>query len=358
MSGRARTLTWLSTWGLLIIIAFMIVCLPLIWALHLSRQLTLLLQFALTYIGPLGVAVCATWYVGLGQTSTREGRRFWVLLASAHTALLLADVYWLYYTVSADFRGPRFGSFVSVLQAVGVVVMITAMAQLTSTGWRSGVVRLRFYLDLAAAIIVAWLGVYLYWTLPYLAPLAGREVSGYGAGYIVIGGTFVLFALPPFIRWSGYRWRRWERLIGAAVVVFGAGVMLEPVWLRSVVVGEAHRAGWYTLMLGCGFWAVIAAALSRIAEGSSGQLLEPWPPLVDAPVTLRRWYALIVAAALLVTAAPVLAHDDSTLDQVVLTVGMLLTVVLVARSWLLAYERVVAERRITTDRVTGAWSSR
>lgn len=329
-------------------------------SLGLSRASTLMIGDALTYLLPIALGALGALYVVVRVARSGGGRRFWSFMAAGSAVLLAAETYWTWYAATVDPAGPPYGGWLTQLHVVSAVSLIAAMAQFTLAGWGPWWARWRYYVDLFAGVLVAWLCVYLYWTLPLFGQ--AREgvfgVATVAALYPVLGLLLAGTVATVIVHWSAYRWREWERLTAVGIAIFASGLIASPLWTIDKLAGQSQGATWYTGVLACGYVAFFGAAVSRVASGPSGAVDHAWPPLIDVAPPLRRAYPLLLALATPLLAWPALSDGDSWSRQAVLNTAMALSVLLVFRSWLLAVERSAADRRMRTDPVTGAYSSR
>ena len=287
-------------------------------------------------------------------------RRFWALLAAASGVLVTAEMYWAWYVVAIDPRGPQLPAPFEILQALAAILFVAMFVSMTTFGQAHLVTRVRGYLDASAAMIVVWVVIYLAWTLPLLryVPRGGWIVAAIAAIYPVLGGTFLLISLTIIGGWKAERGRSWERLIAASLAIYGIGLCAFPTWYTQVLVEVGPlEPSWFSVVLGFGYYLLFMAIVYRATSGFN-VVVEPWP----IPRTRLRWlpvaYPVVIALALpfLGWAALTRGADSGGAPVVLSTFG--LTAVLILRSWFSALERAHHRELAITDPVSGAYNHR
>lgn len=312
-----------------------------------------------TYLLPILLSSVACYFTATRMQPGME-RRFWLLLGVATTLILIVESHWTWYAANIDFHGPPQDAPIRALYLVASATFIGLILTLTPVGTRSAARRVRFYVDVGIAMTVGFAGMYLGW-MYRLSPTAGKDVMTgvQSAIYTVVGVSMWLAIVAVLFGWKAFEWRRWEQLTVASLGLFGAGLILNPIWYQALLRETEPSASWITLLFGGGVYLLFIAAVYRATALPAEALKEPWP-LRGVPQDRMAWraYPSVMAASLPVFGWYVLRlGEDPIAHPLALAIG-LLVLLLVTRSWLMALEIAHHKLRAVTDDVTGAYNDR
>ena len=354
-SRRAHRIriAWWTVFGVLV--AMELLLLPL----HLPTNIGGLFSYLLTYFTPMFLAIGAS--TMLAHRLRGVERRFWGLLALAASFLVIPEAYWTFYETWVDFRGPQVPSWFELGHLAAIIVFFVLLVSMTEFGEAPIVTRLRLYLDVLGAAIVAFAAGYWLWTLPVFVdlPMGRWPVAVIAAMYPVSGGVILMTTALIVVGWKAYRWRVWERLVSAAFVLYGLPLMAFPPmysgWITSPV---AHGFDWYTIVLGFGFFMMFMAAVYRATSDDGAERAEPWSIPEMHPVWLPMLYPSLLALALLAMGLSAVRVADTAGGFVLVVTTAMLAVVLILRSWLSSVELAHHRTRSITDAATATFNQR
>lgn len=321
----------------------------------LSPQDELLWADALTYELPMfALVVVAGW---LTRRLSGVEHRFWGMLLIATTFVLAGEVYWTWYAVTQDIKGPPADDPSRLLTAAAAVVFFALVVLMTRFGSEPLASRLRFYTDVLSGMLVVYTLAYWYIAVPAVGGLEGGGQVGAVAlaFYPVVGGAILLGVIAVMLGWKSHRWRRWERLAITAFIIYSLGLLSFPVWYPQMLTSSQAGPGWYTFVLGSGYFLLLAAAVDR-AWSVDPAVSEPWPVPVVGPAWMWRAYPVVIAGTLPFTGLLSLSVAGLPMSTPVLVSTGALAVTLAVRGWVSALERATQRARAFTDPVTGVRS--
>lgn len=315
---------------------------------------------AVIYLVPLLMAA-----IGAAVVMTRSAgveRRLWALFSLALTMTLASETYLSWYAAFVDPRGPRMPAWFQIVQLVAVSAFCAMLATMTSLGTAPPVVRARMYVDTTGGVVVTAAAIYGFWTLPLLGslPYAGWQSAAVDALYPTFGLFIVALAASVVRVWRIHPWRAWDTLMVGAVGLFGASMVLSPIWYwQTLTAPQANGGDWYSVALGAGCYVLFMSAVYRLTathDELSG--LDAW----SVPAVTRPWvtvaYPVALAAALPVLGLGAIEFGGPPADVPIIVAAFALAVVLVARSWLAGLERAHHLTAAITDPVSGAYNYR
>ena len=323
---------------------------PVAYEATLVNVLVYLLPMVLATIGA-GVLVART---------TGAERRFWGMLMVASGILVVTESYWTWYTTTIDPHGPQLPAPYELLQMLAAVLFVGVFIAMTSFGRLRLVTRIRYYLDVVAAVIVAASLVYVAWTLPVfeLLPGGGWQVAAIAAAYPVTGALLILLSIAVFIGWKAERWQSWERLISISLVLYGLGLCAFPLWYQQLLLATTPaEPTWFAIALGFGYYLLFMATVYRSTSISvlSG---EPWSIPRPSLGWLGVAYPVAISLALPFLGWSALLRAGEPSGLPVDAAAFALAGVLIVRSWLSALERAYHRELAITDPVSGAYNHR
>ena len=288
-------------------------------------------------------------------------QRFWGLLGVATACLLCSESYWSWYVAGIDFRGPPVPGPFELFQVAAVALFFWIVVSMTRLGGVSKTEHLRFLLDVFAALTIGVGAGYWFWTRPLFTGVVGggSTVALIAAIYPAVGVLLLCATAAVALGWRFSRWRSWERLVAASFAIFAVGIISFPTWYASLLRSTRPVLdGWFTPVLGFGYYLLFVALVYRITAADDGKPVEQWSLPVAAPAWLGVLYtmALVVSAPFLGWAALVAGERPGGLTIGVLAVA--LATILVVRSWVGSVERSLHRSMAVTDPLTGLFNYR
>lgn len=321
----------------------------------LSPEVELLWADLLTYELPMLALILVSGVLTLRLTGVEH--RFWGMLLIATALVLTGEVYWTWYAVTQDIKGPPPDDPSRLLTAAAALVFLSLVVLITRFGSEPLASRLRFYIDIFSGMLVVYALTYWYVAVPAVGTLEGGGQLGAVAlaFYPVVGGAILLGSIAVLLGWKSHHWRRWERLAVAALIVYSLGLLSFPVWYPQMLTAPEAGPGWFTLVLSSGYFLLLAAAVDRLYSADPA-VAEPWPVPTVGPAWMWRAYPVVIAGMLPLIGLLSLNVAGLALSTPVLVSTGMLAVVLAARSWVSAVERARQRARAFTDPVTGVRS--
>lgn len=354
MNARARhAREWrIAAWsGLAAILAIRVA----LAAVPMSEIDEMVLSDLLTYLLPMFIAAAGSTVLVFRLKSGIE-RHFWGMLAFAFTLILVVESHWTWYAATIDFHGPPLTAPIRFLYVAAAALFVGLILTMTRLRERSIAHRLRFYVDLAAAMLVLFSCLYLVQGLPFATSvtLASAVQS---ALYQMFGLTILGAVFAVIFGWKAYRWRAWERLVVAALTTYALGLIVVPFWYDSWIKSTEAEAGWIGVILGGGAYLLTIAHVYRLTDANAVALENPWPmPVFNWNRGFWRSLPVVLAAFLPILGWYAIVLQDTSAGAPLLVAVPLLALLLVARSWLTAFE--IAHHRLAavTDDITGAYN--
>ena len=311
------------------------------------------------YLAPMLLAFVAS-VVAMRRFHGAE-QRFWGLMAVATACLLLSESYWEWYAARVDFRGPPVPGAFELFQLVAVGIFLWIVISMTRLGGVSRTEHLRVLLDVLAGLTIGVGAVYWFWTLPLFGGASGghTNVALIAAIYPAIGAVLLIASVAVALGWRSSRWRSWERLVAASFAIFAVGILSFPAWYAGLVrAAQPVPDGWFTPVLGLGYYLLFVALVYRITSSNDGGSVEQW----SLPSAGPAWVAVLYTTALLLSApflgwiALIAGGQPGGLVIVMLAVA--LAAILVLRSWVGSVERSLHRSIAVTDPLTGLYNYR
>lgn len=311
------------------------------------------------YLLPILLAVVMCGVVSVRIVGSGVEHRFWGLLFIVGSLILAAEFYWTWYVVAVDFHGPPSDSPIRLVHVVAAAVSVAMFAQLTTFGVGGIATRIRQMLDLAAFGVVMWPLIYLGWTQPAFASGGASQADAmWSAGYPLIGLGMLLGIASVLMGWRRYHWRVWERLVAGSLGIYAIGMIVMPLWFPHLRSMEAPSTSLLTPLLGVGFYLLFAAGVYRLDAGQGGALINQWPAPRLIPARVQRVVPVAMAAALPLLGVVAYSQQDAARSIPAVMASIALALILVVRSWVVAFERVGASKSAQTDPVTGVHNHR
>lgn len=318
-----------------------------------------MLTDVITYLTPLLMALCASSLLVMRLGGTE--RWLWGHLTVACALLLCSESYLTWYFYAVDWRGPQLPAPFELLQLMAALVFLMLVERMMPFGEAPTVARIRLRVDGLAAAVVATAAVYWLATLPLFRdlPAGGWPVAAVMAIYPVLGVLLMAGAGFMFLGWKAYRWQPWERLLVGAFALYGAGVLMVPVWYAQTLQAPFPAEGTVVSSLfGFGFYLLFMAMLYRLTSGADGASAQPWSVPHVSVGWLPATYPIVLASALPVMGLASLRIGNSPGGAFVVALTGILALLLIARSWLSSVERNQLRGLTITDPVSGAFNHR
>lgn len=314
----------------------------------------------------LAVNVSAALYCGAAALVGPEGHRerlLWGLLSAICATLAAQATYFLAVVLAAG-SGPLVPEWpYDALNALTVLFFLAFVGVNTSTerlGWRRVT---RVVLDVLTLLVSALALLHAVWTYgPWADLLNGTSVSPLDvSSYLVLGAVVIGSDVGLLWLANGFRRRQWDTTVYSAIGIFGAGVVLWPLW-------TLHNAG-QTSLLGfavladvfymTGYYLLFVAGVQRLEGASEGWRDTALYPAVAPPA----WPGLVVSTAstltmILLAGLFVVADPTSSDGRFYLAAITIVTICQVARTALTTAETAELRDRAITDPTTGAYNMR
>ncbi len=326
----------------------------------LAPTITAGISDAITYLLPIALVVVAGGVLSLRLLPGLE-HRFWGLIVGASALLLVSESWWTLYAVMVDPRGPQVPWAGQILHFASAALFFGVILTMTEYVNDPPAMRARFYFDLVGALVVLYPFVYLYGALPALDGIAGVPLPSAPAVlavYPVLGAMMIGSSLAVVVGWKAHEWRSWERLVTAAVALFGTGLVLQMAWYPAMYASSYSGSSWYSVVLGFGYYVLFMAVVYRATSADAQPMTRPWPAPRVVPTWFARIYPVLLAVALPVIGAIAFGMSDTPLGLPVLFAAVVLAILLVIRSWLASLERVQHRLQSIADPVTGVFNRR
>lgn len=312
----------------------------------------------LVYFVPLALAFVAGIIMSLRQLGSATDHRFWGLLTIAVGLILGGETYWAWYSVAIEFHGPPLNSWYRIVYVLAAGCFVAMIGELSRGGHMPPTRRLRLFVDAAVLVVAVHPLVYLLWTLPAFGGTESAVSAAAQAAFYPIFGTVMSVSIVwVMVAHKVSRWRSWERLSTASLVIFGLGLMAFPTWYPAWLASTEQQRDWFSVILGFGMYLLFAAAVYRSTALDDERLAKPWPAYSRRSGWLLTVYPAIFAAAL--PAYGWLAHVlDEPIVHPVLAASVSLAALLAARSWLSSIELTHYRLKSVTDPETGVYNAR
>jgi diguanylate cyclase (GGDEF)-like protein len=322
-------------------------------------QVAAMASYTFTYFAPVWLAMLGC-FIAAVRTRGVE-RRFWTLLGTTMAGLAPTEMYWMYYQTYVNSHGPQMPHWAELGHLVAILSMYALVVSMTEHSEQLSYALVRAYCDTLATILVVWVLLYWFWTLPlYLhVPRGGVAVGAIITFYPVTGLVMLTISALIVYGWRADQWRSWERLVASFLTLFGAGLIIAPpmnaAWMASSVLAVTDVN---SMVFGVGISALFLASVYRLTAPPGGARVKPWP----LPKILPGWLSVLYPSGLSLALVAIGLLSLRVFDQpggalvVIVTAG--LAVILVVRSWASSMELATHKTRSITDRSTGAYNQR
>jgi diguanylate cyclase (GGDEF)-like protein len=302
----------------------------------------------LAYLLPIVLSGAGAAWVALHSSGLE--RRFWSTLALATALVLVTEGYYSYYVLTVDSAGPAVPGPYQLFALGAATAFFVMVVTMSRFGGASLVARGRFYTGVAAGMVVLYVAFFEYWIVPLYSDVPGvspATLAG-SAVYPVVGVTVFVATFGVILGWKSSRWRPWERLIAAAMVVYSLGVLLMPTWNHAAALGLAATPAVSLDQLGIslGPYLLFMATVYRLTYVGAETSMRTGPVLDEAPMLVTILYPVVLAVLVLLLGTGAIARAGTPDARVFLVTAVLLAFLMILRSslsWLeLAQHRVRA----------------
>jgi diguanylate cyclase (GGDEF)-like protein len=310
----------------------------------------------LAFIIPL--LLCTVLCIVACRRSRGVEARFWRIAAALNVVLLVSELYWVWWIATEGAPPPAIYAPFQALAAVAAFLGLALLATLVRMADAPAPIRMRWWLDLAAVATVAYVGSLEFFVHPLLAGHPDLDAGSHmiAAVYTAFGLMMIGGALWVLMRPGLMRWRLWERLIAASIVIYGAGMVLWPVWLAAFRNDAAvQERSVLNLVLVLGHYLFFLAVAARLVHRDHAWPMRRLGPARSVTGRVATYLALGVSVVSLpvLVAAAVLAPEASS-DRVVLIVAaMVIAMLAVGRTIVSAVENGRLFRTSVSDPLTG-----
>jgi diguanylate cyclase (GGDEF)-like protein len=284
--------------------------------------------------------------------------RFWIIGAALNAVLLIVELYWVWWIWQTNgVPPPAIYAPFQVFHAIAAVLGIALLAALVRMADAPAPLRTRWWLDLSALAIVTYVAALKLYVDPALTGVAlGLSSHLIAAVYATWGAMMIAGALWVLVRPGMMRWRLWERLVAASIVIYSAGMVLWPVWLGAFPEGApVQERSVFDLVLVLGHFMFVMAATTRLLNADRAwpmRKLGPERTVAGRAATYAAVGVSVLALPALVALAVVASPGSS--DRVVYIVAaMAISVLAVGRMILSAVENGRLFKTSVSDPLTG-----
>lgn len=317
----------------------------------------------IAYLVPLlltvGTGIMAVRASGGGLES-----RFWRLLTGTNAVLLISELYYGFWIIFIDIKGPPpvYAPF-QVLHIAAIVFFIAMVMSMTKFRNASLMQRLRYYTDFAATAVILF-GVFFVLTELLLAPIATKLTPAthvWAAIYPTFGVIILIGVALTLVGFKVTRWRSWEKAVAGAIAFYGVGVVTWPLWLAAAVDGlHSLQRGVLDLLLLLGLYLLVVATAYRLTAAEDAWPLRP-APLFQPARSRRRILVMPVAMLVLMPVAAWRSFSSppgSLMYWVFLAVTTMMAILVVSCSAIVAVENGYLMHGSETDTLSGLFNHR
>lgn len=311
---------------------------------------------ALIYLLPLTFLLVLSGLLAWRAETGRE-RFTWVGMTLTFGSLLAAEVIFSGYELFGHPDGPPSDHPVILLYLIAILSFASVIIRITRSAATSPWRHVRRLVDAAAGVWALIPVCYWLWTMPLLSPIPGARPADavLAALYPVIG----LFMLGSTVIVVGDRsprlLTRWEWLFIVSLWVFAGSLFTYPHWRYLVLTTAGPAPLWYSELLAVGFVVFGMSLADRLATTRPSQLLDGFGSLPPAlPRWMTRLYPIAVTGVLVWTGFTAIRYGRTEWGVPLVTMSVVLSVLLTARSSLTALEAAAYQRIARTDPETGA----
>lgn len=284
--------------------------------------------------------------------------RFWLIGAALNAVLLVAEVYWLWWVVTKGSSPPAIYLPFQIMHVIAAGLGIALLAAMVRMSEAPAPIRWRWWLDLTSVAVIVYVLSLVVVVDPLLAGVPGATLGTrmIAAGYTSWGTMVVLGAMWTLARPGVMRWRRWERLIAASMMIYAAGTALWPVWFAAFENGAPiGERSVLDLVLVLGHYFFLIAAAGRLRHPDRAWPMRSLGPARSVTGRMATYLALsasVVALPALVVGAVLV--PEWTGDRLVLVVAAAaVAALMVVRTVVTAIENGRLAQTSVTDPVTG-----
>lgn len=314
------------------------------------------------YVLPLSLTV-VTGLMAYRASGGLESR-FWLLLTGTNAVLLTSELYYVWWLVVVDVKGPPpvYAPF-QVLHVAAIAFFFAMVMSMTKFQNASLMLRLRYYTDFTAAAVLLF-AMFFALTEVLLAPISTKLTPAthvWAAIYPTFGAIIIAGVVLTLVGFKVTRWRSWEKAVAGAIALYGVGVVTWPLWLATAVEGSRSlQRGALDLLLVLGLYLLVVATAYRLTAAEDAWPLRPAP--LFQPAKSRR--GGLVMPVLLLLVMPVVAWrafsspPGSLTYWVFLVVTTLIAMLVAGRSAIVAVENGSLMHGSETDTLSGLFNHR
>ena len=314
------------------------------------------------YVLPLSLTV-VTGLMAYRASGGLESR-FWLLLTGTNAVLLASELYYVWWLVVVDVKGPPpvYAPF-QVLHVAAIAFFFAMVMSMTKFQNASLMLRLRYYTDFTAAAVLLF-AMFFALTEVLLAPISTKLTPAthvWAAIYPTFGVIILAGVVLTLVGFKVTRWRSWEKAVAGAIALYGVGVITWPLWLATAVEGSRSlQRGALDLLLVLGLYLLVVATAYRLTAAEDAWPLRPAP--LFQPAKSRR--GGLVMPVMLLLVLPLVAWrafsspPGSLTYWVFLVVTTLIAMLVAGRSAIVAVENGSLMHGSETDTLSGLFNHR
>ena len=310
----------------------------------------------------LPIVGCIVLASAAARSSQAGERRYWVLIAVANAVLGICELMLLWWLAFISPAGPPPVAWpFQIAHVVAAGCFVVLMIQMSRLPSESLGTRVRVGFDAGALGLITYAAVLVFYARPVMAgshaPVGAVLV---GSGYTLVALLMMFGTLGNIVGFKMVKWRSWETLGAVAIGIYSFAIAMWPLWYTTVVGSSRNmERGLLDLIQFSGHFLLMAAAVYRLTESDAWDLR----PLALPAVFRRRWLgailpALSICASVVLGWAALSARNDPVWFAVLGGLALATTVVVLARSLLLALEHGQLFIEASTDPLTGLFNHR
>jgi diguanylate cyclase (GGDEF)-like protein len=312
------------------------------------------------YLLPIVGAVVFGW--AAARQSEGAERRYWVLISVANGVLGLCEVMLLWWLAFISPSGPPPVSWpFHALHVVAAACFLTLVFSMTRLAEEALTRRIRAALDIVAVGLVLFSATLTLYARPVMSASQPPVVAVLvGSAYPLAAFMMLFGTLGNIVGFKMVKWRSWETLTAVAITIYSVALMMWPLWYTTVAGNNRNmERGLLDLIQFSGHYLLMIAAVYRLTETDAWNLR----PLPVPAITRHRWFGAVLPAACVAT---ILALGGLALRQysqpewfaVYGGIALVLTVIVLMRSFLLSLENGRLFVQSVTDPLTGLYNHR
>lgn len=305
------------------------------------------------FVVVITAAIAATFKAYRWASETEK--RFWLLLVAINVLTMVSQLgaaLWLFHVAGDVLPVPSVFDLLN-LAAVCCFVLFAGSFFRARPWTRSSATR--HLLDAVSIATIAYGALAAFYVGPLLARYSAEWPRiAVSTAYPLMGAAIVTLLVVSGIGYRTRAWMPWERLLSAAMTVYGLGLLLWPLLsVTSDYVRFNFAAVVYALVFLSGHYLIFATAVVRLAH-PKGQAIRSVSSRVRGHHEKLAVFVPLLALGTAITYGYIGSVGPTTPTGSVLRfTGLALLVLLAVRSSAVVYENAVLQQLVVSDPLTG-----